>query len=277
MNFPDPADDVTDEENTILVGLISDSREQVENIADRYVYYEEPKAIEPNRYDYDPAQRHRYQVRQTADGLVMGQIIIPTTNGANRELLANNNVFLLKNGQRIENQVSMGDGGFSFVNAKPGVYGLVAAGPAGYTAFQFEVLPPDAIAKDAVKSMSKAGYVATSAAIPIDVLPVLMIPPEMASSIIKILRNERFGLEILPDIATDGIPLDGFATEVPGSTLPGYGLGGGGGGFVSGGGGGGGLGGIGGLGAVGAAIAAAVAISDDDGVQAPFPASPLVP
>lgn len=274
-DIPEPAGAVSDDDNTISVGLIANSRDSVERLADQYVYYKEPERIEPNRYEYQPQVRHGYQVRQGADGLVRGRIIIPTRNPQNRDLLANNNVFLVKNGVRIENVVSAEDGTFAFVNATPGFYGLVAAGPAGYTAFPFEVLPADAIAQKTADSIAEAGFVVTKAAVPVDELPVVMIPPEMAPAVIQIQREER-DARLLPSVASNELPLSPAPFD---SGVPGYTAGGGfgGGGSFGGGGGGGGLGGLGSAAALLAPLAVVAAASDDDGIQVPTPASPLVP
>lgn len=280
-NLPDLVSDISDQDNTVVVPVIENSRDVVEDLSEQYVAFREPAPITPEQYDFQPLRRYGYQVRMSPDGLVSGQIIIPTQDPQNRNLLTDNNLFLIRNGVRIANELSDGTGEFAFKNTTPGIYGLVAAGPAGYTAFRFEVLPSEAITRRDANALSDAGYVLQQIAEAASVLPVCMIPPDQAVTIIQIQRSDR---EMIVDAP---LPMDSGATPLAGTASPSFGgaPAGGGGGFGGGGGGfgGGGFGGVGALGAlagIGGVIAATTG-DDDDNVnfqavpQAASTASPL--
>ncbi|QDV61724.1 hypothetical protein Mal65_08510 [Crateriforma conspicua] len=279
-------DGISNADNTVTVPVIPDGRAVNDRLVEQYVSYTEPKSVDPIRYDYDESDDHGYQVRLSENGRLPGQIIIPSDRPNTRGLLAENNVFLIRNGVRLQSVVSDARGQFALAGLSPGVYGIVAAGPAGYTSFSFEALPTDSFASDnTVDSMQDAGFVAANAAAePASVLPVVMVPPELVPSVVEAQRRDDL-------LGADGVfPAEGVGTPVAGSGAApaggGFGPGGSyGGGY--GGGGGGGFGDLSGLlGLAGLAILADSNIfdsNDNDFNQGqpiqpvPPPISPAVP
>lgn len=245
---------------------------------------------------YESSERHGYRVRITGDGRVVGQVITVGEEDS-LQLAANNNVFLLKNGVRQQNSLSDNTGSFEFKDVTPGVYGVVAAGPAGYTAFAFEAIDGQLV----MQKMNKAGFVSKLAQDIVvannDVLPVVLIPPQCINQTIDVLRvgncivrqpsNNFAGTPAgagaggaAPAVPSPGIPapasvaaspVGGYAGAGGFPAAGGFGGGAGGGGLV----GGGGAGGLASLAGVGGVIAAVA--TDDDAVSAPEPASPAVP
>ena len=122
---------------------------------------------------YEATGRHDFQIRLTNDGSLLGQVIARSADGI-LELSANNNVLLVRDGRRLESTISDESGGFQFENLTPGEYGIVAAGPGGYTAFGFEAIAPGL----AATQLRKLGFViAQDENADGDVLPVVMVPP----------------------------------------------------------------------------------------------------
>ncbi len=272
---------VAESDNTVQLPVIPEGRGVVEQLAEQYVSYTDPneEEIDPVRYDFETDELHGYQVRLTGDDRVLGRVIIASESARNRGLLADNNLFLLRNGVRMQNVISDASGDFVFSDMTPGVYGLVAAGPAGYTAFSFEVLPSNAFTQNEneASEISAAGFVLNKTKAPTSVLPVVMIPPELVP---KVLEIQRRGFT---DAAT-AFPADGISTPLAGGGAAGGGPAGFGGGGFSGGGFGGGGGGFGGLGellglaGIGVALAASDVFDDDDDVFEPVPSvSPFLP
>ncbi|MEM9644505.1 MAG: hypothetical protein AAF989_05890 [Planctomycetota bacterium] len=268
------ADAMTESDSTIALPMIEDGREATEQLVEQYVSFRDPEPVDPIRFDFETDEPHGYQVRMTDQGTVNGRVILATGQGSRSGLLADNNLFLLRNGVRIQNTISDASGDFAFVDMTPGIYGIVATGPAGFTAFSFEVLPANALAQDDVEldSMTDAGYVAKKAMAPTSILPVVMIPPELVPAVLRILRRDRIG-----NVAD--FPVDGTSTPIVNGGVPsGYPGGSYGGGFGGGGGGGfGGLAEIGALAGFGAILAASDVFDDDDPIFVPQqPVSPAI-
>jgi hypothetical protein len=124
-----------------------------------------------------------YQVELGPNGELNGQVI---TVGAGNRSLAGTTVVILKDGQAVARDVTTADGRFSMQGVRAGVHGLVAAGPAGYTAFAFEAIAGDAITKQS--SSSEFRFVST-ASMAAKNLPVVLIPPKMVPAVLESIRN----------------------------------------------------------------------------------------
>ena len=126
---------------------------------------------DPETMQYRTQLRHDYRIRLTEDGKLLAQVIARSQDGQTVMKAANHNVILVKDGRRIGNEVSDEDGRVEFEDVLPGVYGIVAAGPGGYTAFAFE-----ATDTRLVDNMQRQGFVAAQDVVE-DVLPIVLVPP----------------------------------------------------------------------------------------------------
>ncbi len=215
-----------------------------------------------------------YQVELGPNGELNGQVI---SVGAGNRSLAGTTVVILKDGQAVARDVTDADGRFSMLGVRAGVHGLVAAGPAGYSAFAFEAVAGNAITN--TWSNSEFRLVST-VAMAAKNLPVVLIPPKMVPAVITSIRG------YYP--ANAGMGLGGGAAAAAGATAAAASAGsvassaanspmggspaaqpqasgsfGGAGGAAGGGLAGGGLGGLGGLGAIGA-VAAGVSANNNN-------------
>ena len=138
----------------------------------------------------EPGKRHDYTVRLTRDGRMLGQVITRSEDGRTMQAAANNNLVLLKEGRRVQTSESDINGEFDFANITPGVYGIVAAGPGGFTAFAFEATNTQFTKLDQQGRRFVARQVDPEAAEE-DRLPVVMIPPALNESLIKELRDGK--------------------------------------------------------------------------------------
>jgi len=204
-----------------------------------------------------------YAVRLQRDGTLPGKVVVIDRDLASNLRFAK--LTFLRNNQVVARTDSNpSDGGFDVPNLNVGNYGVIASGPAGYSAFSFEVLPAT---NPALIGEGVLGR------------PVSLVQPDSNEKLYVFLSPPRF----VPRIAEQcrevyGRPMtDGSGAQpVSGLTVGNSaGLAGGGGGFGGGGFGGGGFGGggfggggggIGGLAAVGGLIAvgAIVAANDDN-------------
>lgn len=208
-------------------------------------------------------QSNEHVVRLSGEGKLAGQIISLMQAPAPQDL-AQTNVVLFQRGLPIARGMTDDRGRFEFSGVAPDVYGIVAAGPAGYTAFSFEAVPSDGLAR----RRTSDGYQLVSLLQgETDVLPVVMVPPPMVPEVVETINDdydELYGEEP-PAMADFGTPSPGFG---------GGGAGGGGSGA-----GGGGVGGGGDLGALGivAAAAAIAASNNGDGIGVSNVTSPAIP
>ena len=221
-----------------------------------------------------------FQVRLQADGALPGRVFTVVDPDLVPDF-AGTNVTLYQGGQEVARTVTDPSGGFVFANVNPGYYGVIAAGPAGYGAFGFEVVPAGA-GDPALPQPATASFRQVSmqvpGMVPADQLYIMLLPPSMLPALLDTVRS-AYGAEIVdigpPVPFAPGMgPLGGFP--------PGGGFAGGGGGFAGGGGfggggAGGGLGGLAGLAALGGIAAVIAAEDDDDQFVVPGPASPRVP
>ncbi len=214
-----------------------------------------------------------YQVELGPNGELNGQVI---SVGAGNRSLAGTTVVILKDGQAVARDVSDADGRFSMLGVRPGVHGLVAAGPAGYSAFAFEAVAGNAITNQL--STNEFRLVSTVAMAAKD-LPVVLIPPKMVPAVVTSIRgyypaNAGMGVGGASAAAGATAAAAGAASAASGvanSSMGGSpaaqpqtsGSFGGAGGAAGGGFAGGGLGGLGGLGAIGA-VAAGVASNNNN-------------
>ena len=201
--------------------------------------------------DYKLQAVNPYSVRLQKDGNMLGRIIV-----ADRDLAENLRyaklTFLRDNQVVARTDSNPSDGSFNVVGLKPGVYGVIAAGPAGYSSFAFNILPAEKPARLGEGISGKpVSFVQTdpseSLAIPSDRLFVFLCPPTLVPIISDRIRQAY------------GQPNDASTSTQPVSGLTMAGNGGGG---SSGGGGSG--GGIGGIAAIaGLATVGVIAASND--------------
>ncbi len=211
------------------------------------------------------AGAHLYHVQLGPDGRMEGKISSLTPAS-----LAGINIMIYSGNQLVARSITDDQGRFMVQNLRPGAYGLIAAGQAGYVAFAFDA---DLADGGLVRNANSANDLTLVSMLqPPGALPVQIIPQEMVPPVVDAIQDGTVpGAEPVPP-GVAPVPGAGFA-----------GGGGGGGGFGGGGGGlgaaGGGLGGAGGLlalGGIGAAVA--IAASDDDSpIVVPPVATPAVP
>ncbi len=209
--------------------------------------------------DYNLQGLNLYRVRLQSDGTLLGRVIVADRDLA--ESLRYAKLTFFRNNQVVaRTDSSASDGSFSVANLDTGIHGVIAAGPAGYSAFAFDVLPPKVDAGEAVIGLPVSFLEAN----PSEKLFVFLVPPKMVDKVTDRVR-EAYAL-----------PTNGDTEPIPLAGQPGFGGGGGGfGGGSSGGGGGGGLGGgIGGIAGL-AAIAAVVASSNNDNNSNNLVVSPI--
>ncbi|MGV3486692.1 MAG: hypothetical protein ACO1RT_19900 [Planctomycetaceae bacterium] len=223
----------------------------------------------------DVSQAFRYRVRLGDEGTLDGQVY---SLARSQISVAGTNVLIYRGNQLVGRATANDIGRFTIPNMVPGIYGLVAAGPAGYAAFAFEAYDAATVAlTSGAQTLVSANTLA-----PGTILPVMLIPPAMMPAVLQQIRAAGgfFGLD-------GGFAGDGFVPPVPGAGAAPFGPGGFGGGFAGPGGGfgggfGGTTGGVGGLGgllglaAIGGITAAAIEASDDDDEDffVPPPATP---
>jgi hypothetical protein len=219
--------------------------------------------------DFRPSAQTAYRVQLSKDGTLEGRVVIADRDLDRSQRYANISIF--KDRQTIARATANAeDGSFGLPNLAAGVYGVIASGPAGYSAFEFEVLPAGtdfAMPKD--PQNLPVSFQTPAAA---SKLYVFLIPPKLMVRVRDEITN-AYGSTTIPSNMAAG-PAGGF---------PGGGFGGGSGGF--GGGGGSGMGGGGGFGAGGAlavaGIIAAISTSGNNSTtttnQPPVVVSPIVP
>jgi uncharacterized membrane protein YgcG len=229
--------------------------------------------------DYRRLSASPYKVRLQKDGRLIGKVIVSDKELS--EKLRYASLTFMRNNQAISRVSSNpADGSFVVPNLTPGVYGVIAAGPAGYASFAFDVLPASAtVGRGRTDRETPVAFVQQNAN---DRLFVFLCPPKIVPTITDRIR-QVYRLSPKP---TDSVASGGAASNATGgagaasgmSTGSGFGMGGygGGGGFVGGGGGGGIFGGnVGGiLGIAGLATAAGILAADQSSDQ---PASPIIP
>ncbi len=215
-----------------------------------------------------------YQVEIGPGGELLGQVM--SVYGGSRSL-AGTTVIILKDGQPVARDVTGADGRFAMQGVRPGVHGLVAAGPAGYAAFAFDAVSTNAVTnRDGQESFRFVSFLSMAA----KALPVPLIPPKMVPAVVSSIRNYYPASAGAANVGAGagaaaaaaagaaaasaaGAANSSFSNSPSGQ--PQGSMGGGGGGSLGGGAGaGGGLGGLGALGAIGAVAAGVASDNDDD-------------
>jgi hypothetical protein len=248
-----------------------------------------------------------FKVRVSEDNELDGQVISLLRAGLSGSNVEGTHITLFTGGNKVGGAYADTAGRFSIPNVPTGFYGIVAAGPAGYGAFAFEVVRgtgivqtnPSAMANDSQRFVSVLAPIVQDTEIVVnsetvaDVVPVVCIPPTYVPYAVESIRTyyppiqEGAGVAVTNGISpvpgvgafgTGGFGQGGFSGGSPGATSAPGGMTGGGGGFGGGGFGGGGFGGgLGGIGAI-AAIGAAVAGSNNNsGVNVVTPTPPVSP
>ncbi len=212
--------------------------------------------------DFRPAPFTEHRVQLAADGTLNGRIIIADRDLNGSQRIAN--ITILKDRQTIARATAnAADGSFALPNLAPGVYGLIASGPAGYSAFEFEVLPAGA---DLAMPKDPQNLPVSFQAPANSQLAVFLIPPKLMVGVRDAITS-AYGSGVAPNNMVAG-------------PMPGFPVGGGMGGGGSGGSGmsGGGFGAGGALAVAG--IVAAIATSESGSSntnQAPVIVSPIAP
>ncbi len=212
--------------------------------------------------DYKLQSVNPYSVRLRSDGNLPGKIVI-----ADRELAENLRyaklTFLRDNQVVARTDSNPSDGTFNVAGLRPGVYGVIAAGPAGYSSFAFDILPSEKPARLGEGILGKpVSFVQADSN---EKLFVFLCPPKLVPQITnRILQS--YGQSNVASTTTQ--PVSGLTIAGNGG-FGGGGAGGfGGGGFGGGGFGGGGAGrgiGLGGIAAIaGLATVGAIAASNDN-------------
>lgn len=178
-------DETDDADRKITVPLIAQGAPTSKAIAGVFASTSSGSQTDNASMDFDVAERHNYMVRVTPDGRLLGQVITRGPGTNRLQLAANNNLFLLKDGIRIKESKSDQAGRFQFNGVAPGVYGIVAAGPAGYTAFAFEAGEATVAANS---QLSSQGFVIQDAG-KSSVLPVVLVPPALLDAAITTLQK----------------------------------------------------------------------------------------
>jgi uncharacterized membrane protein YgcG len=222
---------------------------------------------------YRAKSTNPYRVQLQPDNRLLGRVIVADRDLAKQLRYAK--LTFLKNNQvvaRVDSDTA--DGAFEVPNIEPGIYGVIAAGPAGYASFAFDVLP--AARRLPVAFNSDGIPVSTMQTDASNRLYVFLCPPKFVPTITDRLREiyrTPSGDAALPPGTDPSAAAAGSSMGANGfAGMGGYG---GGGGFIGGGGGGGGglfgrnLGGI--LGVAGlATVAGILAAEDDNQVTSPI-------
>ena len=231
--------------------------------------------------DYKLRAINPYSVRLQKDGRLLGKVVVADRDLEDKLRFAK--LTFLQNNQVIARTDSNPvDGSFDIASMQPGMYGLIASGPAGYSSFSFEVLPSTIsplIGNGALGRPVSIGQTETN-----EKLYVFLCPPKFVPKINEYCR-EAYGKPSDAAGATAGSGIPGSGAGLASSGMAGaggfggggFGGGGfGGGGFGGGGFGGGAGGGLGGLLGVGGLIAvgAIVASNDNNNTTTTSPITP---
>ncbi len=229
-----------------------------------------------NANNYRSSGQSLYQVRLSDDNTLSGRILIPDKDLSSQLRYANITVYQDRKAV-AQTTASTDDGSFQLPNLRAGSYGLIAAGPSGYSAFAFEVLEPAAQLPPPNEGAKLP--VAFNMAAPAPGLVVFMIPPKMINAIVQRIsqsynrsNSSPAGTPTFPSFAGGGGGFGGMGGGIGGGTAGATG-------GVAGGtaGAAGGLGGIGGLaGIAGVAAVAGIAANTNNNTGNNLPVSPIV-
>lgn len=230
--------------------------------------------------EYQAQQVVYYRTRINADGTLPGRVF--TLVDPELEIdYSGTNIAIYENGEYIRGTTTSPKGYFDVPGMKPGVYGVVASGPLGYSAFAFEAvgnaapLPVPSVAKKD-SPFRTAGFLQPAGPGESKMLYSPMLPPAMLPYLRSTVVGQYGSAGGSADAVATGpvAPVNGTGLGAGGGMAGGSagGSGGGGGGV----GGGGGTGGLLGLAGLGAALAIATD-DDDDNFIPPGPTSPAIP
>ncbi|QDS91081.1 hypothetical protein EC9_53010 [Rosistilla ulvae] len=211
-----------------------------------------------------------HRIELSADGELQGQLRLPHAAAGQTEALDSLNVMLVQASKVVARTTVDRDGHFRVSQLKPGAYGLIASGTAGFASFGFEAV---ASTKSTAKSSSDANFKLAAMQGPLGhnvgcCEP--MVCEICPSPVITVIESCVEHVDTCGCCVEEEVIVDEEVVVSEEDLGPNNSLGGGGyssGGFGGGGGGGSG-GGLGGLGALaGLAGLAAVLASDDDDAQ----------
>ena len=282
VKMRDPDEPVPDERlpgdeaaETPVMTLISASEDEILPVVESYAPRKASdqlgdlddikKDVTPDDRDFD------FRVRLSSDGTLSGRLI-SLVEASKRVSMLDTNVVLFFRGKPIARALTDDQGRFAFAGVKPGVYGIVVAGNAGYAAFSFEaVVEPGFVRRPNAEGHQFVSIMQEGA---IEELPIVVVPSPMVPEVVETIEDAYDNL----DDSDEGMIADMGVTPAPGfGPMGGFG-GGPGGGSGGGGGIGGGSGDLAAFAAVGGLIAAAAASrNDDNAIGVPVEASPVIP
>ena len=228
--------------------------------------------------DYSLQSVNPYSVRLQRDGTLLGKVVVADRDLAEKLRYAKL-TFLQNNKVVARTDSNPKDGSFSVAGMAPGVYGVIAAGPAGYASFAFDILPPAKPAQLGEGILGKpVSFVQAESN---ERLYVFLCPPKLVPTITDRCR-EAYGQPITDAAGVQ--PVSGLTVGngagAAGAGSGGFGGGGGYGGGSFGGGSGGGFGGgrgLGGLLGVGGLIAVGVIAASNNNKTTTTPVSSITP
>lgn len=147
------------------------------------------------------APRVGYQVRLGDGGVLKGQVYSIVMGNSPGSDVAGTRIIIYKSGTPVAATNADSQGRFQFDGIRPGVHGLIAAGPAGYAAFAFTALAGDEVA---MVNRDDELFV-TAAMAEADILPVVLIPPSMVPAVVDTLREFY-----IPLLGQPGVPVAGM-------------------------------------------------------------------
>ncbi|MDA8745562.1 hypothetical protein N9N28_13095 [Rubripirellula amarantea] len=145
-------------------------------------------------------QSHDHSFTLGDNGLLSGQLVSVDDSAS----LSGTQVQLFQDGVFVSSTQTLEDGTFKFVGLRQGVYGLVASGNAGYSAFSFDAVGSGSIAsKQNFVSETFVNQMQSGAS-----LPVVVVPPPFTAPVVSSSQDEY----------VEPLPFDGVIVEGP---LPG--------------------------------------------------------
>ncbi|MDZ4852150.1 MAG: hypothetical protein SGI77_22915 [Pirellulaceae bacterium] len=209
--------------------------------------------------ELDPQPVTTYRVRLQNDGDLLGRVVVLDRELADKLRYAK--LTFMRNDQVVARTDSTpSDGSFFVQGLTEGLHGVIAAGPAGYASFAFDVLPAvggESLPREGILG-KPVSYIAPNLN---ERLNVCLCPPRYVPQITNRIR-EAYGPPIGGVASQSGLGTPFGGGGFGGGGFGGGGFGGGGGGFGGGGLGGGGFGNI--LGLAGLAGIAAVIANDNN-------------
>ncbi|MEQ1826872.1 MAG: hypothetical protein ABL921_13035, partial [Pirellula sp.] len=137
--------------------------------------------------DYRAEKTNPYRVRLQSDGRLLGRVIVADRDLVERLRYAK--LTFLRNNQVITRVDSdPDDGSFVVPSLAPGVYGVIAAGPAGYSSFAFDVLPATA-RRVTVRNPNREIQVSMVQSDSSNQLYVFLCPPKLVPAITDRIRE----------------------------------------------------------------------------------------